>query len=131
VDEVLTSHVDGGAEVYSVKYQEKPKSPLAALSGAGAGAQAGLLQRLLAAQLQPQGGLAATGWRGLAMALLAGGLPEADAALGRLAADGTEAYSRQAMASRLPGEAEPLVRWEDEAAYGEAASEDDAPTWFM
>merc|ERR1719484_282027 len=36
VDDVLLGFVREGAEVFGVTYKEKPKSPLAALAGAGA-----------------------------------------------------------------------------------------------
>eukprot|EP00966_Prymnesium_polylepis_P030133 700646-Prymnesium_polylepis.1 len=47
VDDVLLEHVQAGAEVLGVTYKEAPKSPLAALAGAGAtGASTGAVQSL-------------------------------------------------------------------------------------
>jgi len=136
VDEVLNTHVDEGREVYSIKYEDGPKSPLAAL---GVGASAGLsglglgdardAANLLrtAAALQQAGSLARslTGGRGGVSGLggLGGVLGRSSAGLyGGLLRDTTS----QPMASRLPGEVEPEVRWE-----GAAAGADEEPTWFM
>lgn len=133
VDELLTGHVDGGAEVFSIKYKDPAaKSPLAALlspSGSG-GADAGLL-RLLALQAANMNG---GGMRGLLSRAL-GGSPAAasntDALLEALGgtvqdADGTERASRQAMATRLPGEAEPMAMWP-----GSQKDAADEATWFL
>ena len=134
MDELLTGHVDGGAEVFSIKYKDPAaKSPLAALlspSGSG-GADAGLL-RLLALQAANMNG---GGMRGLLSRALVGSPAAAsntDALLEALGgtvqdADGTERASRQAMATRLPGEAEPMAMWPGSAS----GSEKDDATWFL
>merc|ERR1740117_1240704 len=105
VDELLTGHVDGGAD-------------------------AGLL-RLLALQAANMNG---GGMRGLLSRAL-GGSPAAasntDALLEALGgtvqdADGTERASRQAMATRLPGEAEPMAMWP-----GSQKDSADEATWFL
>jgi signal peptide peptidase SppA len=138
VDEVLTSHVDGGAEVFSIKYKDPAaKSPLAALlspSGSG-GADAGLL-RLLALQAARVNGDDLRGLLSRALAPAAASSANANAnanalleALGTTAqaADETERASRQAMATRVPGEAEPMAMWSGSAS----GSEKDDATWFL
>jgi ClpP class serine protease len=63
VDEVLLARVDSGAEVFSVAYEGEKKSPLLASLGVGSsGSLDGLLSRA---------GIAPTGWRAIAAALLA------------------------------------------------------------
>ena len=126
VDEVLTAHVDDGAEVFSIKYKDPAaKSPLAALlspsgsDGWGGGNDA--LLRLLA--LQGGAGMRGLLSRALAPAAARGNTDALLDALGAatLSEDGTARASRQAMATRLPGEAEPMVLWpgsSSTSAYG-------------
>ena len=123
VDEVLTAHVDDGAEVFSIKYKDPAaKSPLAALLSPGGSDAYNPALRLLALQ----GGAGRRGLlsRALSPTTAAGNTAALLDALGAAAAlseDGTARASRQAMATRLPGEAEPMALWpgsSSTSAYG-------------
>mmetsp|Transcript_142085 Transcript_142085/g.250550 ORF Transcript_142085/g.250550 Transcript_142085/m.250550 type:complete len:756 (-) Transcript_142085:184-2451(-) len=130
VDELLSKHVDSGAEVLGVKYKMK-QSPLAALSGAGG--QLGLGSTL--------GGTLASSltWQELALALVARMMaPKSgaiDESLVRSAMSGvapefsndaseasaTESFERRYMLKSPSGKAEPMYYWNGE--------EDDGDSW--
>ena len=134
VDEVLLDRVDSGAEVLSLTYQDKPKSPLAALTG-GAGGSGALAAELLAASGRG-GAMGTPAWKAAALALAArmlgtdlsaaggGGVLDGLGG-GATAGDRTAAFAREVMAARPSGEAEPMLRWSGE----EEAEEDDS--WFL
>ena len=138
VDEVLTAKVDNGAEVYSLKYAEAPKSPLAALAaGAGSGSLSdnaaidAAITRGLTAMLGGGALGGAFGGQGL-LARLAAALGSAGAATERGGAYGLDASwdgSAQPLAMRPPGAAEPEARWEGSAPRRGGDLEE--PTWFL
>ena len=139
---MLSDHVDCGAEVFSIQYKDPAaKSPLAALlSPGGSGSSEVELLRMLALQGTTDG---ARGWKRSALALFSRALAPAAAsptdavldALGSQSVAGTDRVARQAMATRLPGEAEPMARWPGGVVRGggmggERHTADDA-TWFL
>lgn len=115
VDDVLLDHVRDGAEVFGVTYKEKPKSPLAALAGAGAQGVAPSVQSLalawLAQNFGTNGGAASTQQLGELQALL------------------QQSRSGQApqggMLQMPTDEPEPMMLWGDEQTGN---SQD---TWFL
>ena len=134
VDEVLLRRVDEGREVYSVTYQDKERSPLAAFGVGGSGAGAGAWW-LVAAGLQQAAAFARTlagGGGGPPRGALGGALGGAADALSQRAARGDWGYGADAswssigqpLASRPTGEIEPEIRWE-------GAPKGEEPSWFL
>ena len=125
VDELLMTRVADGAEVFSLAYKQA-KSPLAALSGAGASAAAAasvagggggwrsLALALLTRTLAPGGAIAAASGSLLSEQSLLDGLGPAEASQ-----QATARVEREVLASRLSGEAEPMVRWNGSPMGGE------------
>ena len=128
VDDVLLGYVDEGAQVYGVKYTEKPPSPLAAL---GIGGDMG-------------GGGGSTSWRSLLLRSLLGASGEGAAAgeldaLLRAARGGAEAPRASTMmrrpsepellAARPTDEAEAMVQWRGENAAGGSVGQPDS--WHL
>ena len=130
VDEVLLSRVEEGNEVLSVTYAEKPKSPLAALSGAG-GSLADI-ERALAGRPAWKSAALAVAARLLGVkgdALLGGGFDGGyDGGVPSVLStqDRTSAFERQMMAARVSDEAEPMLQWS-----GEEVEEAAGDSWFL
>jgi len=107
VDDVLLGFVDAGAQVFGVTYQEKPKSPLAALSGAGGQAAVPSLQTLALSWLARslEGNAAARGSTAEQLQLLLQGQRAENAMLRRPMGE------PELMASQPLDVAEPMVQW--------------------
>lgn len=107
--------VKDGAEVFGVTYKEQPKSPLAALTGAGADASVQSLALAALAQATSGGG--------------AGQLREIQALLQRGAAGQGLQDARMQMANELPtlgrpmDEAEPMMLYDEQGRGGDS--------WFL
>ena len=140
VDEVLLERVEAGAEVLGVTYQDKPKSPLAALAGAPGGQ--GLDGALLSLLTSDGGRLAMPAWKAAALSLVAralgaggrggggGGALEYDYDA-RAPRGATSAFERQALLqARAAGEAEPMLRWRGDGDAGEE-QERGEDSWFL
>ena len=129
IDDVLLRYVDAGAQVFGVKYVEKPASPLAAL-GVGGEAAAAAAAAALLGRGGGRGGAAA--WQGVAQALIEGGGAAAAAAAAAKAAAQSSSPMLLApdepafLASRPYGEGEPMVQWR-----GGAAEEQSAESWHL
>jgi len=121
VDELLLQRVEEDAEVYGVKYVQKPKSPLAALTGNAAAAEA--LGSALGSAL---GRGASGGLVSLPVEMLARVLsPRGGAGYSPLAAAETTAdLEREMLAARPSDEAEPMMRWGGEV-------EDQTESWHL
>jgi len=125
VDDVLLDHVGAGAEVYGVTYKEKPKSPLAALAGAGASAPS--VQSLaLAALAQSIGGTGAGAGVSSPLSELQSILLQGRG--GQSAQGGMLQMPDEALLAQRPAEAEPMVAWGDEADVSTDSSSD---SWFL
>lgn len=108
VDDVLLRHVDAGAQVFGVKYTEKPASPLAAF-GIGGEAAAAAAAAALLGKGSGFGGGAAAGWQEVvARALLSRGSATPPPML--RAPDEPEM-----LAARPTDAAEPMLQWGGEA----------------
>ena len=125
VDDVLLRHVDAGAQVYGVTYAEKPKSPLAALSGAGG--DAGALQTVFLDWLvRSVGGGAGSGALGEALQALTRGarLGSGAGVLPTLQRPFGEA---EVLAARPSDAVEPMMLWGDDVDEPSAS----ADSWHL
>ena len=121
VDDVLLQHVQAGAEVLGVTYKEAPKSPLAALAGAGAEGGSSSVQSLALSWLAENVGRPGA----------AGQLAQLQAVLeqsrgGQSSQGGMLQMPREppALAQRPTDAAEPMLMWGDEPPSAQ-------DTWFL
>merc|ERR1719440_439709 len=124
VDDVLLTHVQAGAEVLGVTFKSPPKSPLAALTGAGASTDPSVQSLALAWLAQTVGGRAGA----------AGGLGELQALLQK-AQSGVGQGGMGGML-QMPGEAEAMMQRPTDAAepmmmWGDEQQADTTDTWYL
>lgn len=129
VDEVLVERVEQGAEVLAITYQEKPKSPLAALGAPGGDAVARALAEL-GSRSTDKAGLQTAALMAMARLLGVTGGGElgsggaSEFLRGRsLPIERTDAFEQAVLAARPKGEAEPMMQWRSE--------EEAEDSWFL
>mmetsp|Transcript_25303 Transcript_25303/g.75333 ORF Transcript_25303/g.75333 Transcript_25303/m.75333 type:complete len:561 (-) Transcript_25303:81-1763(-) len=119
VDEVLLDYVDKGAQVFGLKYTEKPPSPLAALGIGGSAGEAAPLAQLALSWLLARG----RDGGGEGAALLEA-LRKGSASGDALGAARLQSTEPPFLAARPRDAAEPMVRWGD-------AEGSESDSWHM